>query len=138
MDDHSLTSPGLLDKIAVTLSSVCLLHCLTLPLLIVVLPFLAQIDEDHFHVQMIFVILPVSIIAFTLGYCRHCNKCVITWGVIGMLLLVIGGTIAHSAYGIIVDRVLTICGTLIIAAAHYFNNRLSRHSALGSVKRKTD
>jgi len=136
MDDNFLTSPGLLDKIAVTLSSLCLLHCLTLPLLIVVLPFLAQLDADHFHIQMLVVILPISIIAFTLGYRRHCNKCVITWGVIGMLLLIIGGTIAHSAYGIIADRILTICGALIIAVAHYFNNRLSRHSVLGLVKKR--
>lgn len=135
MDDNSSISSSLLDKGAVALSSICLLHCLTLPLLIVVLPFLAQIGEDHFHVQMLVVVLPVSIIAFTLGHRRYRNKCVITWGVVGMLLLVIGGTITHSSYGIVADRVLTICGTLIIAAAHYFNNRLSHHSTLGLVKK---
>ena len=135
MDDNFLTSSGLLDKIAVTLSSLCLLHCLALPLLIVVLPVLSEFDDVNFHFQMLVCILALFFIAFTLGYRRHFNKCVITWGVIGMLLLIIGGTIAHSAYGIIADRILTICGALIIAVAHYFNNRLSRHSVLGLVKR---
>jgi hypothetical protein len=127
MDDNSSKNPSLLDHAAVALSGVCLLHCLTLPVLIAIVPFLAQFGEGHFHVQMLVVVLPVSLIAFSLGFRRHHNMSIIAWGVVGMLLLILGGTVAHNSYGLVADRIVTICGALILAVAHYFNNRYSRH-----------
>ena len=127
MVDNSSNHPGLLDNAAVALSGICLLHCLTLPLLIAVLPFIGQIDNGHFHYQMLLVALPVSAIAFALGYRRHQVKSVAVWGTIGMLLLVFGGTGVHSSFGLIADRAVTVSAALILALAHYFNNRFSRH-----------
>jgi len=127
MDDNSSKATGLLDNAAVALSGLCLLHCLALPMLIAVLPFLGQFGERHFHVQMLIAVVPVSIIAFSLGFRRHRSRSVVAWGGVGVLLLMLGGTIAHGSYGIVADRLLTICGALILAAAHYFNNRFSRH-----------
>ena len=127
MDDNSSRATGLLDNAAVALSGLCLLHCLALPMAIAVLPFLGQFGEGHFHVQMLIAVLPVSIIAFASGFRRHRSGSVVAWGGVGVLLLIVGGTIAHGSYGIVADRLLTICGALILAAAHYFNNRFSRH-----------
>lgn len=127
MNDNASRAKGLLDNAAVALSGLCLLHCLALPVVIAVLPFLGQFGEGHFHVQMLIAVLPVSIIAFTLGFRRHRSRSVVAWGGVGVLLLVVGGTVAHGSYGIVADRLLTICGALILAAAHYFNNRFSRH-----------
>ena len=127
MDDNSINHLGFLDNVAVALSGVCLLHCLTLPVLIAVLPFAGQFGQDHFHVQMLLVVLPVSVIAFTLGYRRHRVKSIIAWGSVGTLLLVLGATVVHTSFGLIADRAVTIFGALILALAHYFNNRYSRH-----------
>ncbi len=127
MDDNSSNHLGFLDNAAVVLSGVCLLHCLTLPILIAVLPFMSQFGEGHFHAQMLLIVLPVSVIALTLGYRRHRSKSVIAWGSVGMLLLVLGATVAHSSFGLVADRAVTICAALILAFAHYFNNRYSRH-----------
>lgn len=127
MNDNASRVTGLLDNAAVALSGLCLLHCLALPVVIAVLPFLGQFGEGHFHVQMLIAVLPVSIIAFTSGFHRHRNRSVVAWGGVGVVLLVVGGTVAHGSYGIVADRLLTICGALILAAAHYFNNRFSRH-----------
>ena len=127
MDDNSSHPSGLLDNAAVVLSGLCLLHCLTLPLLIAVLPFMGQFGDGHFHMQMLVVVLPVSIVAFSLGFRRHRNKTIIAWGISGMLLLLLGATVAHSEYGIVADRAVTITAALTLAFAHYFNNRFSRH-----------
>jgi len=127
MYDNSSNNLGRLDNAAVALSALCLLHCLTLPILIAVLPFLGQFAEGHFHVQMLLVVLPVSIIAFASGFRRHQVKSIIAWGSLGMLLLVLGGTVVHSSHGIVADRTVTVCAALILALAHYFNNRFSRH-----------
>lgn len=127
MDDNFSNQLGLLDNAAVVLSGICLLHCLTLPIFIAVLPFLGQFGEGHFHVQMLLVVLPVSTIAFMLGFRRHHVKSVFAWGIIGMLLLAFGATVVHGSYGIVADRTVTVCAALILAFAHYFNNRFSRH-----------
>lgn len=116
-----------LDRIAATLSGLCLLHCLALPLLIAGLPVLSELSGGHFHAQMLTVAIPVSVIALGLGFRRHENSYVIAIGVLGMLLLVVGGTVAHSRYGLAADRSLSVAGALILAVAHYFNSRLSRH-----------
>ncbi len=127
MDDNFSDQSSLLDNAAVALSGICLLHCLTLPILIAVLPFLGHFGAGHFHVQMLLIVLPVSTIAFMLGFRRHHVKSIFAWGIVGMLLLAFGATIVHSSYGIVADRTVTACAALILAFAHYFNNRYSRH-----------
>ena len=126
MDNRSVKEPGTLDQVAVALSGLCLVHCLMLPFAIAILPFLAEVDEGHLHVQMLFVVLPVSGIALWLGYRRHGDRRIIIAGVAGLMLLVIGGTVAHNLYGLIADRSLTIMGSLVLAITHYRNSRLSR------------
>jgi len=126
MDQNSTKSTDWLDGTAVVLSGLCLVHCLALPLIVVGLPFLSGFSEGHLHAQMLVVVLPLSIIALGIGFRRHHDSRVIVAGAIGMLLLTIGGTIAHSQYGIVADRSLTVLGALTLAAAHFYNSALSR------------
>lgn len=134
MTEYSTSAKArLLDRIAVGLSSLCLLHCLLLPVVIAGLPFLASAGEDHFHVQMLVVVIPVSTVALALGFRRHGTLGVIAMGAGGMLLLYFGGTVAHAQYGIVADRMLTIAGSLLLAVTHYLNSRLSRHRPLDAV-----
>lgn len=117
-----------LDGAAVALSVLCLIHCLALPLIVAGLPFLAQFAEGHLHAQMLVIVLPLSIVALTLGYRHHENIRIVAGAGVGMLLLVIGATIAHEQLGLTADRVFTIAGAMILATAHYFNSMRSRHS----------
>ena len=50
-------------------------------------------------------------------------------GLIGLAVLTVGGTIAHSTYGLVADRTLTVIGSIVLAVTHYRNFRLSRHAA---------
>lgn len=109
------------------LSGLCLVHCLLLPLIIVAVPLLARLDESHFHLQMLLIVVPVSLFAFALGFRRHHSKAIIAGGIAGITVLALGGTVAHTNYGILADSLLTIAGSIILATSHYFNNRLTRH-----------
>lgn len=128
MDNRSRGQTELLDRTAVVLSGLCLMHCLMLPLLTAVLPILGQFGEGHLHLQMLFVVLPISLVAFTLGFRRHDNAAIVIGGIVGLTLLAVGGTIAHHHIGIVADRTLTVVGSLVLAIAHYQNSRLSRHA----------
>ena len=124
--DKGPAQRGLLDQFAVALSGLCLLHCLLLPFVVAVLPFLGQFSDDHLHAEILIVVIPVSVIALALGFRRHRHTGVIVSGIVGLGLLTIGGTVAHSAYGLLADRALTVIGSITLAVTHYRNFRLSK------------
>ena len=127
--DNSSGPSEVLDKVAVTLSGLCLVHCLALPLLIVILPFSGQFSDDHLHMQMLILVIPVSVVALALGFRRHRHPGVVIAGISGMIIITLGGIVAHDYYGLFTDRLLTIIGSLVLAFTHYRNFRLSRHVA---------
>ncbi len=126
MDSSTSDSAGLLDRAAIALSGLCVLHCLAMPLVLLTLPFLGELTASHFHLQMLLVVVPVSGIALSLGFRRHRRLSIIVAGGIGLALLFIGGTWMHNEIGIIADRATTIAGSLLLASAHYYNSRFSR------------
>ena len=110
MDNRSSRQGGILDHAAITLSGLCLVHCLLLPVIIVA--------------------VPLGVLAASrarLGFRRHANQAIIAGGIAGIGMLFIGGTVVHASYGILADSLLTIAGSLVLATSHYFNNRLMRH-----------
>ncbi len=129
MDHNSAKPRDWLDGTAIMLSAVCLAHCLALPLAIAGLPFLSRFSEGHLHLQMLIVVLPLSIVALGIGFRRHRDLQIIFGGTLGMLLLVIGATVAHSALGLTADRLFTISGSLILATAHFFNSYRRRFTS---------
>lgn len=126
MDNSTSKTTELLDRTAIVLSALCVVHCLALPLLIIMAPFLGQFFEGHFHAQLLIVVLPLSTGALALGYRRHRNSRIVAAGIAGMLLLTIGGTVMHDQFGIIADRVFTIAGAIVLAGSHWFNGRAGR------------
>lgn len=132
MDNRNSGKVGFLDHAAIVLSGLCLLHCLLLPFVIAVLPLLSRVNESHFHAQMLIVVIPVSVVAFALGFRRHARKAIIAWGIAGVAVLVFGATFAHANYGATADSFLTMIGAIVLATAHYFNNRFTRHSGISS------
>lgn len=126
MDQNSSKPSNWLDGAAVTLSALCLVHCLALPLIVAGLPFLTQYSQGHLHAQILVAVLPLSTLALALGFHRHRNGKILLGGASGMLLLIIGATVAHEQLGLTADRALTIAGSLTLATAHFFNSYRSK------------
>ncbi|MGI9205259.1 MAG: MerC domain-containing protein [Woeseiaceae bacterium] len=124
--DNSSRQKAILDKIAVGLSGLCLLHCLLLPFVVAVLPFLGQFGNDHFHAELLLFVVPVSVIALGVGYRRHHRAVVLVFGATGLIILAIGGTYVHDTYGEMPDRAMTVTGSIILAFTHFKNFRLAR------------
>ena len=70
MDNSTTSTRTALDQAAVALSGLCLVHCLAVPLFVAAVPFFDQISAEHFHLQMLILVLPVSIVALALGPMR--------------------------------------------------------------------
>lgn len=120
---------GKLDGLALTLSAICLVHCLALPVALTLLPTLAAglIDHADFHKLMLIVALPASLLAFGIGCRRHRRLDVLVLGGLGLSMLVFAAYAAHAWHGEL-ERYVTIAGGLILALAHIQNFRACRHS----------
>ena len=112
-----------MDAAAIVLSGVCLLHCLALPVALTVLPIVnvTLLDESTFHLIMMAVILPISIIALTIGCRQHKDKLTLVLGSVGLGILTITAIFGHELLGLTGERIVTSIGGLILAAAHIQN-----------------
>jgi hypothetical protein len=126
MNQTPAKSTDWLDGAAIGLSGVCLLHCLALPFFVGVLPMLMPFTESHLHAQMLYFAIPLSVVAISIGFARHREPRVVLAALAGLSLLVVGATVAHGSLGIIADRLFTISGSIVLAAAHLWNGLLSR------------
>ena len=128
-DNSRVSTTNFWDKAAVILSGLCLVHCLALPVLIAILPFVDALGDEHLHAELLLAVIPISVFAFVIGFRRHRSLTVVAVGVLGMAVLALGGTYVHSRYGIAADRAMTVAGSAILAIAHFFNSRRARHAA---------
>lgn len=114
---------GWLDSFAVGASTVCLVHCLALPLLIALLPALAGVLDtgEWLHRTLLGLAVPISSIALLIGHRRHGQVQPAAGGVIGLGLLA-GGLFAGPPAA---ETAFTVTGSLLLASAHLVNWRLS-------------
>ena len=119
------------DKFAIGLSLICAIHCLALPLLLIILPSMIalQLDNEIFHTLIIITVLPVSIFALTLGYKKHKRNWLLIVGFTGLLLLVIAVILGEEITGEFGEKLLTVLGASLVAAGHLWNFRLCQQLA---------
>jgi hypothetical protein len=126
MNQTPTKSTDWLDGAAVGLSGLCLLHSLALPFLVGALPVLLPFADGHLHVQMLFIVVPLSILAIGTGFAGHRNMRVVLGAIAGLALLGFGATVAHDSLGIVADRIFSISGAIVLAIAHFYNGLLAR------------
>lgn len=121
--------PRLADLTGIALSFACLLHCLALPLLILLAPALSRwiALPEGIHAVILLLALPAAAIAMRDGWRRHQQLMPAILAAIGLGLLALGlsaheGWIA-AANPEAADRLLTSVGALTLATAHLVNWR---------------
>ncbi len=114
------------DKAAIGLSFICALHCLLLPAAIALLPSAAMFgfDDEWFHRLLLVVVLPISVFALVSGLKRHQNKSVLTIGITGLIILIVGAAFGHEMFGETGERLITLLGSVSVAISHRWNFQL--------------
>ncbi len=117
---------GLLDRISLVFSGLCILHCLAVPVLLVLVPLGSGLvaSDSHFHQAALLIIVPISLVAFGLGYRQHRQLSVPAVGLAGLSLLVAAAYWGHSA-GLLAESVLSIGASALLIMAHWKNLRLN-------------
>lgn len=123
-----------LDSAGVTLSGICLVHCLVLPLLATLLPAAGQIFDEStnhlIHWALLGVALPISIVALGRGARVLRSRAWLILGGLGLTLMAVAVVLEHASA---TEEHLTLSGVLLLAAAHlgnWFDPRRRRATAV--------
>lgn len=112
-------------------ATACALHCIALPVLLVLggtMPFVFLGDES-FHRRMLWLVVPAALLAFTLGCKRHKDRRVVLLGAVGIVGMVLAGTVLHDWIGETGERLVTLASAALLIAGHLRNFRLCRSDA---------
>ena len=121
---ESSTDQTRLDRAAIWLSGLCLVHCLAVPVAFLLAPSLsAWLDatETQTHWLLFGLAMPIRGIALFRGYRRPPNGLTVLLGVLGLALMLLG--VAH-VFGEDLEIILTTAGVVLVMVAHIRNLHL--------------
>ncbi|MBI2522217.1 MAG: MerC domain-containing protein [Bdellovibrio sp.] len=115
---------NLWDKIAMGLASVCAIHCLLLPVVLVALPWLEGLfPHAWFHVMILGVTVPLALLAFYHGWKQHRTLSPLLWATAGVLGLTVG-VVMHENF--MMERIFSLAGSFFLLLGHAQNIRRCR------------
>ena len=116
------------DKTAISLSLICLAHCLLVPILLVMFSGYVTLayNNELIHYLLLLLAIPVSLYALIRGMRNHSKFSFFVIGLIGIITLVFAITIGTVIWGEFGEKLFTAIGASIIVFAHYKNYKLCR------------
>lgn len=126
---HSHRHHPWLDRLGISASVLCLIHCLALPVLIPLVPVFGLFGHDEVHLIMLVPIVAAAGFGILPGFLRHRSRRVLFAAMAGVLLCsaAVG---AEAFFGLhVLDVPLTVAGGMCLVGAHLSNLRLNRTRA---------
>jgi hypothetical protein len=118
-----MTVSRYLDRIAISLSAICIVHCLAVPLIVAILPIAAISfgGDAHFHALILWLVVPVSLIGLVMGFRVHGRVSLVALGVAGVVILALAATVGHEQWPALAEVLVSVGGSLLLASAHWMN-----------------
>ena len=112
-------SAARLDMYAIGLSTLCVLHCLALPLLVVLMPVAAQFSENELvHRALVIVAVPVSLRVIWKTRPVMGNWLFVSAALVGLGLLLLAAFVeTASPY----EESITVTGAVLLGSAHLWH-----------------
>jgi hypothetical protein len=127
--DTPFNAPMLLskyfDRVAIALSTICIVHCLAMPFVIALLPVTAFAlgGDGHFHSLMLWFVVPTSVLGFGLGARVHRRVDIVAMGALAIAALAAAALWGHGAWDPSVEVLANVVASVVLAAAHWRNFR---------------
>ncbi len=123
--------PNGMDRFAITLSGLCLLHCLLIPVVLAMAPAFSSLvlgTETTVHWVFLGMAVPTSVWALWRGYgrCQHLRALVL--GIAGLLVMFLG--VSHL-FDPRLEVPLTLVGVTMVVVAHVLNLRIPEPAPRG-------
>jgi len=112
------------DKLAITLSMICVVQCLALPVIISMMPLLDiwWLSDSVLHPFLLIFVIPLTFYTLVPAYRRHGSTFPLIVAVPGLLFLMAGAFMEQT----LMEKVLTVIGACLVAVAHLRNIYLTR------------
>ena len=110
------------DGLAISLSAVCVVHCLALPIVIALLPALSQWLQlpEAIHAWLLACAIPISITVLGRSAHRHrAARGTLLLGIAGLSLM--GGALLAPSE--VLETAISVSGAVLLASAHILNWR---------------
>jgi hypothetical protein len=116
----------LLDNLGIAASTLCLIHCMAMPFLIALLPFMGLqfLEGELAHRIIALFVFAFAIFAIGPGYLQHRKKIVLVSTVFGLTLVASALLIAGPMFGEQYELPFITTGNLILVITHLKNRKL--------------
>ena len=127
----ALNFSSVADGLGILGAMVCALHCIALPLGLVVGSTVLTVfmEDDAFHRTILWLVVPSAVLAFGLGCRRHKEMRVVLLGVLGLAGIVLSSLVLHDWIGEIGERIVTLGSAAVLITAHLRNFKLCRSNS---------
>lgn len=117
-----------MDTLGIAASSLCLVHCLAMPLVVGILPLvgLKFLEGHQAHVMLAFFVLSFALLAIVPGYFRHKRADILAMMLVGVGLVLYATFAAQYTLGESAEIPLITIGNLILVATHLRNRALHK------------
>lgn len=111
------------DKAGITVSTLCFLHCLLVPISIATLPVVAVgvIEAEWIHTLFVALAVPIAMVAQSRGFSKHASPIPILVSALGLSFLG-SALLVHDIHWL--ETGLTGIGAGMVAASHLVNHRM--------------
>ena len=125
LSDKNLAVSLLWDRLGISISTICAIHCLLLPVFVALLPLwsFGVVIHEWLHPLFILLILPTVYYASKRS---HFQRKIIRLLFGGLFLLVTGWGLGHFWIGLWFETGMTVIGSLVLIAGHWLNYRHHR------------
>jgi len=116
------------DKLAMTLSSACAIHCFFSPTFLLLTSglFSFSFDNESVHYLILFLAIPISLYALILGFTNHKTAYFLTIGIFGLFVLILAVTLGELFLGELGEKTLTLVGSILVVYAHFKNHQVCK------------
>ncbi|MEI6417429.1 MAG: MerC domain-containing protein [Sphingomonadales bacterium] len=114
----------LFDRMAITLSGLCLLHCLAGVVLLSAFAVSGPWLSHNVHLVGLGLAVPLAGWALWRGFARHGQLQVLLLGAVGIVLMAVSVFVVHGAP---VEVLASVAGVAMLGLAHLLNMRALRH-----------
>ena len=116
------------DKLAMTLSSACAIHCFFSPTFLLLTSglFSFSFDNEFVHNLILFLAIPVSLYALISGFTNHKTIYFLTIGIFGLFVLILAVALGESFLGELGEKTLTLVGSILVVYVHFKNHQVCK------------
>ncbi len=119
------------DHVAIVLSTICIVHCLAVPVVVALLPVLALtygLNDAAFHTLMLWFVVPSSVLGFAFGYHAHRGATIVLLRRRRDRGAGVRGVAGHGVWTTGVETAVNVAASVLLAVAHWRNFRAVRRA----------